>query len=40
MGLYMSKIIIEDNMKGRISAFNEENGAVFLLDFKEVSHED
>jgi polar amino acid transport system substrate-binding protein len=39
MGLYMSKIIIEDNMKGRISAFNEGEGAVFLLDFKEVSHE-
>jgi len=39
MGLYMSKIIIEDNMKGRISAFNEGNGAVFLLDFKEVPDE-
>ena len=32
MGLYMSKIIIEDNMGGRLSAYNEADGASFKIE--------
>ncbi len=37
IGLYMSKMIIEDNMNASISASNQKDGALFLLDFKEPS---
>lgn len=34
LGLYMSKTIIEKSLKGKIYAKNEENGAVFIIEFK------
>ena len=34
LGLYMSKMIIEDNMQGNLSAKNNENGAEFMIKFK------
>jgi len=37
IGLYMAKIIIEENMNGSIIALNKDGGAVFILDFKGVS---
>ena len=39
MGLYMSKMIIEDNMKAHITVHNKDNGACFCIDFnkKEVN---
>jgi len=33
MGLYMSKIIIEKNMQALLSVTNDENGAVFTIEF-------
>lgn len=33
MGLYMSKMIIEDNMDGKLSLINESDGACFTIDF-------
>lgn len=32
LGLYMSKTIIETNMKGRLSVENDEKGAVFIIE--------
>jgi C4-dicarboxylate-specific signal transduction histidine kinase len=35
MGLYMSKLIIEDNMKAKLSVHNSTNGAEFRIKFNE-----
>ncbi len=34
LGLYISKIIIEEHMKGKLSVKNGENGAVFRIEFQ------
>jgi signal transduction histidine kinase len=34
MGLYMSKMIIKDNMDGDITAKNTKDGVCFIIDFK------
>ncbi|KJR42169.1 PAS/PAC sensor signal transduction histidine kinase [Candidatus Magnetoovum chiemensis] len=36
IGLYMSKLIIEHNMKGRLSVSNNGSGAVFRIDLPQV----
>ena len=35
MGLYMSKMIIEDNMGGNLDVKNLDNGAMFIVDLRE-----
>jgi len=34
IGLYMSKVIIETNMDGGLSVFNNNKEAVFIVSFK------
>ena len=37
MGLYMSKMIVEDNMGGKLSVENIDGGTCFILDFNKLS---
>lgn len=37
MGLYMSKIIVEDNMHGSLSVHNDTYGACFTIDFNHLN---
>ncbi|MEA1983431.1 MAG: HAMP domain-containing sensor histidine kinase, partial [Campylobacterota bacterium] len=39
MGLYMSKMIIEDNMSASLSVKNGDDGAIFSIDFRKDTHE-
>jgi C4-dicarboxylate-specific signal transduction histidine kinase len=36
IGLYMSKLIIEEHMKGTLSAYNNESGATFEIRVKKA----
>jgi signal transduction histidine kinase/ActR/RegA family two-component response regulator len=40
IGLYMSKVIIEKNMQGKLEAVNIEDGAKFSITFDKKSYED
>ena len=40
MGLYISKMIIEDNMNGNLSVSNIDNGALFEINFGYISIND
>ena len=37
LGLYMSKIIIEEHCMGRLSVSNDNNGAVFRIELQEIN---
>ncbi len=39
LGLYMSKIIIEKNMNGKISALNKTHGASFMIELNKTNFE-
>lgn len=39
LGLYMSKIIIQEHCNGKLTAFNDENGAVFKIELKKINCE-
>ena len=39
MGLYMSKMIIEDNMNGKLSVRNSKNMSIFIIDLKECNYD-
>jgi len=36
LGLYMSKVIIEDHMKGKLYAEQGEPGAVFIIELPQT----
>lgn len=39
LGLYMSKTIIEEHCKGKLSVFNSEDGAVFRIELKQTDRQ-
>ena len=38
IGLYMSKLIVEKNHRGTISAVNEKNGVSFNIEIEDVNN--
>ncbi len=38
LGLYMTKLIIEEHMDGKIDVFNKDNGAIFEISLKEENN--
>ena len=37
LGLYMSKIIVEDHCKGKLTCHNSDEGAIFTIELENVS---